>query len=76
MRSIALSTWAALAAALPAQSWQLMAPLTPPPLMRSGAMAFDGTANRLLLHGGLTQSPTASTADTWSYNGQIGRAHV
>lgn len=65
------TTCAALAAALSAQNrWALITPTTSPQMQRNGAMGFDSVNNRLLMFGGLTQTPGSIVADTWSYNGQ------
>ncbi|MBL8750253.1 MAG: hypothetical protein JNK78_13890 [Planctomycetes bacterium] len=61
---------AALAAALPAQNpWVKITPTASPGARRAGAMGFDGTANRMIIYGGLTQTPSQILGETWSYNG-------
>jgi len=60
---------ATLAPELIAQSWTQAPTPTRPTARRSGAMAFDGTANRLILHGGLEPSSGGLLDETWSYNG-------
>jgi hypothetical protein len=60
---------AAGAASLPSQQWNKLVPPTSPTARRAGAMAFDGTANRLILYGGTTQTPAAILGETWSWNG-------
>lgn len=60
---------AALAPQLLAQSWTQASTMTRPTPRRSGAMAFDGTANRLILHGGLEPSSGGLLEETWSFNG-------
>lgn len=60
---------AALTPELIAQTWTQVSPPTRPTPRRSGAMAFDGTANRLILHGGLEPSSGGLLDETWSYNG-------
>lgn len=47
-----------------------MTPTTSPSFRRAGAMAFDGTGNRLILYGGLAPSPAQILGETWAYNGQ------
>ncbi|MBX3464680.1 MAG: hypothetical protein KF830_16040 [Planctomycetes bacterium] len=60
---------AASAAALTGQSWQQLNPTASPSVRRAGAMAFDATANRLILHGGLLPAPADVLNETWSWNG-------
>lgn len=55
--------------ALGAQTWTRANPANSPTLRRAGAMAFDGTANRLVLHGGLDPSTSTLIDETWAYNG-------
>jgi hypothetical protein len=61
---------AATAALLPSQTWQQIQPTVSPSLRRAGAMAFDATANRLILYGGVSPTPAEILGQTWSYNGQ------
>ena len=62
---------AALAVAVSAQNrWASITPTTVPPMLRHGAMAFDAVGNRLIMFGGLTQTPGAVVDTTWAYNGQ------
>jgi len=70
MRSIKLLPLLAVATAtLPAQ-WVQQSPTNSPSPRRSGAAAFDPIANRVLIYGGLTASPSQSLDEMWGYNGQ------
>lgn len=72
MRRISLPfAFAALAAAVPAQSWVKMNPTTSPSMRRTGGMSYDttGATPRILIQGGLTQTPGTILSDTWTYNG-------
>jgi len=60
---------AAVAALLPSQTWLQTMPTNSPSFRRAGAMAFDGTANRLLLYGGISPAPAQILGETWAYNG-------
>lgn len=53
-----------------APQWLLISPTTTPPARRNAGMDWDQTGNRLIMFGGITQTPAAILADTWSYNGQ------
>jgi len=53
-------------AALPAQ-WTQSTPANSPSLRRAGAMAFDGTANRMLIYGGTSPSPSTVLNETWAF---------
>ena len=57
-------------AAAQAPQWLLIAPTTTPPARRDAGMDWDQAGTRLLMFGGITQTPAAILADTWSYNGQ------
>jgi len=57
-------------AAAQAPQWLLISPTTTPTARRDAGMDWDQTANRLIMFGGITQTPAAILADTWSYNGQ------
>lgn len=71
-----LLTAVAIAASLPSQPpvppfWSLLTPAAtnpPPSVRRSGAMAYDGT--RLILFGGVSQTPSQILNETWAFNGQ------
>jgi hypothetical protein len=70
-RTLTLTVHAALAAALTAQTWQTPnLTATPPSQRRSGAMAYDAINSRLVLFGGLTQTPSTILDQTWTFNGQ------
>ncbi|MFN3239955.1 MAG: hypothetical protein ACE37K_00410 [Planctomycetota bacterium] len=69
MRSIKLLPLLALVTALPAQ-WAQQSPPNSPSPRRSGAAAFDPNTNRVLIYGGLTATPSQSTNEMWSFNGQ------
>lgn len=70
MRTQLLLACVAATAALPAQNlWEKKSPTASPYMRRAGAMGFDGTANRMLIHGGTTQTPGSILAETWTYNG-------
>ncbi|MBL8733647.1 MAG: hypothetical protein JNN13_14850 [Planctomycetes bacterium] len=60
-----------LATTLTAQSptWTQTSPAAAPGIRRDGAMAWDQPNNRLLLYGGVTQTPSTILAETWGYNG-------
>lgn len=64
---------AAAAATVSAQTWLDKTPslTTTPSFRRTGAMAFDGTANRLILYGGVAPTPAVILDETWSYNGTL-----
>ena len=66
---LAALTLAAVAAAQ-APVWTLAAPATSPSQRRAGAMAWDATANRLLMFGGVTPTPSIVVNETWTFNGQ------
>lgn len=57
-------------AAAQAPRWILATPTTSPASRRDAGMDWDQAGNRLLMFGGITQTPSAVLADTWSYNGQ------
>lgn len=59
---------AALSAAISAQSWTQSAAAAPS-MRRAGAMAFDPVTSKLLMYGGLTQTPSQALDETWTYNG-------
>ena len=59
----------AIAVGLSAQTWVQLQPTTKPSLRRGAAMAFDATANRLLLYGGTQPTPAVILGDTWAWNG-------
>ncbi|MBL9079493.1 MAG: hypothetical protein JNL08_18465 [Planctomycetes bacterium] len=61
--------FAASAASLASQTWQEITPTTFPSTRRGAAMAFDSTANRLLLYGGAQPTPAVILSETWAYNG-------
>lgn len=64
---------AAIAAAVPGQLWSNPFETNPtanrPTIRRTGAMAFDGTANRMILYGGVSPTPSQILSETWAYNG-------
>lgn len=62
---------AALAATVPTQSWVKTNPTTPPGMRRTGGASYDttGATPRILIQGGLTQTPGAILGETWTYNG-------
>lgn len=60
----------ATAAAAQAPQWLLITPTNTPTSRRNAGMDWDQAGNRLLMFGGVTQTPSAVLADTWSYNGQ------
>lgn len=73
MRSLStLLAIAALAASTAAQTPWGTGPLnltTFPSQRRSGACAFDATANRLIFYGGVSPTPSVILAQTWAFNG-------
>ncbi|MFY9342987.1 MAG: kelch repeat-containing protein [Planctomycetota bacterium] len=61
---------AALAAAVPAQSWAQLSLLTTfPTVRRSGAAAFEVSGNRLIFLGGVSPTPSVILPETWRFNG-------
>ena len=60
----------ATAAAAQAPQWLSITPTTTPASRRNAGMDWDQAGNRLIMFGGVTQTPSAVLAETWSYNGQ------
>lgn len=69
--SFVLAFASLLAAATSQVAWNKLTPTTSPSMRRAGAMAQDGTgaATRMLIQGGLTQTPATILAETWTWNG-------
>jgi hypothetical protein len=70
MRTKLFLVTAALAAALPAQSWtQQSLLLVQPTQRRLGAAAFEAAGSRLIFLGGVSQTPAVIQPETWRFNG-------
>lgn len=70
MRTQIFLATAALAAAVPAQTWNQVTLLTSPSQRRSGAAAFEGAPNnRLIFLGGVSPTPSVILPETWRYTG-------
>lgn len=63
----------ALSATLQAQTWTIRTPTTTasPSMRRAGAMEFDAPANRMIIYGGVTQTPATILGETWGWNGTL-----
>jgi hypothetical protein len=69
--SLAIAATAASVSAQTLPSWadRTGALTVAPSYRRAGAMAFDGTTNRLILYGGVSPAPAQVLGETWAFNG-------